>query len=265
LIDPIRDQIAGIETLYIAADGPFAEVPFGALTSADGEWLAGRYRIVYSPPTGGASQPAAFGLRNDLSVVAAGYGEASQVLQTVLPSLAGVDDDLQAAAAAWPRSAVLKGSEATLENLREALANAGVFHFSGHAIVSAGDAALVLAPGGSGGQDRLLWASQMPKQALRRCRLVMLAACSTGRAAGEDSDPSSVLARAFVMAGVPEVVASRWDVDSRATSVLIKLFYAKVARGASSEEALIASIRELRVQPAFAHPYYWAAFDLFRS
>jgi len=43
------------------------------------------------------------------------------------------------------------------------------------------------------------------------------------------------------------------------------LFYAKVARGASSEEALIASIRELRVQPAFAHPYYWAAFDLFRS
>jgi CHAT domain-containing protein len=95
--------------------------------------------------------------------------------------------------------------------------------------------------------------------------LVMLAACSTGRAAGEDNDPSSVMARQFIMAGVPEVIASRWDVDSRATSALVKMFYMKVAQGASSEEALIASVRELREQPAFAHPYFWAAFDLFRS
>jgi len=73
------------------------------------------------------------------------------------------------------------------------------------------------------------------------------------------------MARQFIMAGVPEVIALRWDVDSRATSALVKMFYMKVAQGASSEEALIASVRELREQPAFAHPYFWAAFDLFRS
>ena len=265
LIDPIRDQVEPATALYIAADGPFAEIPFGALISRDGRWLSDRYRIVYSPPFGGAEQPTPAGLRKDLPLVAAGYGDASQVLQAMLPSLPGIEGDLQAAAGALPNQTVLQGPEATLENIQRALAKAGVFHFSGHAIMTAGDAALVLAPRASGDQDRLLWASQIPKRMIRSCRLVMLAACSTGRAAGEDNDPSSVMARQFIMAGVPEVIASRWDVDSRATSALVKMFYMKVAQGASSEEALIASVRELREQPAFAHPYFWAAFDLFRS
>lgn len=265
LIDPIHARLEGVKTLYIAADGFFAAIPFGALVSGDGRWLADRYRVAYSPPAAGGSKSAPPGLRTDLPLVAAGYGQAAQVLQTVLPSLPGMDEDLDAAAGALPKHTLLRDRDATVANLQEALANAGVFHFSGHAIVTAGDAALVLAPGGPAGQDRLLWASRIPKQAMRRCRLVMLAACSTGRAAGEDSDPSSIMARAFLMSGVPEVIAARWDVDSRATSALVKKFYGNVAQGASSEEALAASLLELRQQPAFAHPYYWAAFDLFRS
>src|SRR6185369_2354700 len=106
-----------------------------------------------------------------------------------------------------------------------------------------------------GDQDRLLWASQIPKRMIRSCRLVMLAACSTGRAASEDNDPSSAMARAFLLTGVPEVIASRWDVDSRATSVLVGAFYQAIAGGATTDVALASSIQHLRQQPAFDHPY----------
>ena len=34
--------------------------------------------------------------------------------------------------------------------------------------------------------------------------------------------------------------------------------------GHNLDEALAASARRLRSQPAFAHPYYWAAFEMFR-
>jgi len=61
------------------------------------------------------------------------------------------------------------------------------------------------------------------------------------------------------------VIASRWDVNSRATSVLVAAFYREIAKGAKPQDALAAAIQELRRQPAYAHPYYWAAFDLFRS
>jgi CHAT domain-containing protein len=267
---PIENQLDPDKILYIAADGPFASIPFAALVSQDGRWLADRHRVVYSPPLAGASESPPGGLPTKPHVVAAGYGKASQVFQTLLPSIPDVESDLRAVAAALPDHTLLQNGDATVSNLLNALPSAGIFHFSGHAIVTAGDAALVLAsgkpaPGKVDDSDRLLWASKIPSQSLRNCRLVMLAACSTGRAASEDNDPSSAMARAFLLTGVPEVIASRWDVDSRATSILVESFYRSVAGGASTEEALSSSIHQLRETPAFAHPFYWAAFDLFRS
>ncbi len=261
---PIERQLDRDKTLYIAADDTFAPIPFAALVSADGQWLANRYRLVYSPPLAGASEPAPAGLPRNPHVVATSYGKASQVFQTVFPSLPDVEADMRAVTGVLPDYVLLQDKNATVSSLLSALSGASIFHFSGHALVTAGDAALVLAPGKAEDEDRVLWASQIPSKSLRHCRLVMLAACSTGRTASEDSDPSSAMARGFLLTGVPEVIASRWDVDSHATSALVERFYRAVAEGASAEEALSSSIRQLREQPAFAHPYYWAAFDLFR-
>ena len=172
---------------------------------------------------------------------------------------------MRAIAGALPNNRLLQNKDATLQSLLAALPGAGIFHFSGHAVVTAGDAALVLAAIGPDDSERLLWASRIPRQSLRSCRLVMLAACSTGRAASEDNDPSSAMARAFLLTGVPEVIASRWDVDSRAASALVAQFYRAVGQGASAGDALALSTQQLRWQSDFAHPYYWAAFDLFRS
>ena len=260
---PLENRLQHSHVLYIAADGAFASIPFAALTSEDGRWLGDRYRVVYSPPITGAPAASPAALSQDPHVVAAGYGQAAEILQTVFPPLPEVDADMSAISGALPHSALLP--KATVSAVLRALPDAGILHFSGHSLVTAGDAALVLAPGDGANPERLLWASQIPPQSLRSCRLVMLAACSTGRAAGEDNDPSSVMARTFLLKGVPQVIASRWDVDSSATSFLVARFYHALAKGASAEEALSSSVVQLRRQPAFAHPYFWAAFDLFRS
>jgi CHAT domain-containing protein len=71
------------------------------------------------------------------------------------------------------------------------------------------------------------------------------------------------LARAFLLAGVPEVVASRWDADSSATAALMDSFYRILLDGRSAPQALQAAAAELRRLPATSHPYYWAAFSAF--
>jgi len=64
---------------------------------------------------------------------------------------------------------------------------------------------------------------------------------------------------------VPQVLASAWNVDSHATSELIRGFYRGIQLGLEPEAALSDSAAAVRRQDIFAHPYYWAAFEFFRS
>ncbi len=67
----------------------------------------------------------------------------------------------------------------------------------------------------------------------------------------------------MVAAGVGNVVASRWPVDSAAAEGAMKMFYAALSRGETAGEALSEAQRRMRAEREWAHPYYWAAFALF--
>jgi CHAT domain-containing protein len=97
---------------------------------------------------------------------------------------------------------------------------------------------------------------------LRSVQLAVLAGCSTGRGPDEGRDAGADLARAFLLAGVPAVVASSWDVDSQSTSELIRSFYRGIASDRSLDVVLSKAAKSLRQQRE--HPYYWAAFALYR-
>jgi tetratricopeptide (TPR) repeat protein len=94
--------------------------------------------------------------------------------------------------------------------------------------------------------------------------LVVLSACQT--ALGKDVRGEGVLglARGFMHAGVPRVVATTWKVDDAAAAELMKRFYGgmfgakKLTPAAALREAQLA----LRRQPRFSAPYYWAPFVL---
>jgi len=72
------------------------------------------------------------------------------------------------------------------------------------------------------------------------------------------------LARGFMYAGAPRIVASLWKVDDQATGELMKRFY----QGMLGDERLSAAgaLRQAQLsiwkQKQWREPYYWAAFVL---
>jgi tetratricopeptide (TPR) repeat protein len=265
VFDPIEGFLRGTRKLYIAGDAPFSGIPFEALVSRDGKWLADRYRIVYSPPLGGAPyKGGGRAISLDSTLLSAVYGAERVVFGSRLQELPGVRAEAGAVAGKFPHRNLLEDSQATVANVVESLPKAEVFHFSGHAVALAGDAALVLAPDDSEtSAGSLLWASKISPESFPKLRLVVLAACSTGRSGGQTRYPSSNLARAFLMAGVPQALATGWDVDSQATNELIREFYGELNTQTMPEEALYRAGLRLRQHAAYAHPYYWAAFEVF--
>ena len=72
------------------------------------------------------------------------------------------------------------------------------------------------------------------------------------------------LARPFLAAGVPTVVASLWDVDDRSTAELMDRLYDRLAAGVRPSQALRESKRSMIAKGgAYAKPYYWGPFQLF--
>jgi CHAT domain-containing protein len=91
--------------------------------------------------------------------------------------------------------------------------------------------------------------------------LVVLSACFTGIGKRQDGEGLIGVTRGFMYAGASGVVASLWQVDDRATAELMKHFYANMLQhGLGPAAALRAAQNEIRSQPQWSAPYYWAGF-----
>ncbi len=93
--------------------------------------------------------------------------------------------------------------------------------------------------------------------------LVVLSACQTALGKEVRGEGLVGLARGFMYAGTPKVVASLWKVPDRATAEFMKRFYRGLLReGLSPAAALGAAQRSFRREKLWSAPYYWAAFTL---
>jgi CHAT domain-containing protein len=90
---------------------------------------------------------------------------------------------------------------------------------------------------------------------------VVLSACRTIVGPDLKGDGLQGLARAFLQAGAGAVVASLWEVDDRATMMLMRHFYEGLARqGLSPDRALADAQRRLQRDERWRHPRHWAGF-----
>ena len=90
--------------------------------------------------------------------------------------------------------------------------------------------------------------------------LVVLSACETGLNEIKNGEEIFGLTRGFLYAGSSNVVASLWKVDDRATKTLMEIFYQGLVHKPYAE-----SLRDAQLslqQGEFAHPFYWAAFQI---
>jgi CHAT domain-containing protein len=92
-----------------------------------------------------------------------------------------------------------------------------------------------------------------------------LSACYSGAGARRGVLNPDGLVQAFWRAGTPDVVATRWAVDSHAAFEIVTRFYPFLLRGSSPAAALSAAARDVRRQPAYRHPALWAGFEVYGS
>jgi len=159
----------------------------------------------------------------------------------------------------------LVGSRASEAALWAGAGEAGVIHLAAHGSFNPASplfSRLWLSPGE--GQDGRLNVHEVYSLDLGQADLVVLSACQTQLGELSAGDEVVGLNRAFLY-GAPTVVASLWPVDDEATGALMGQFYTHLLEGMGKAEALQAAQNQVRTDPAhpaWAHPYYWAAFVL---
>lgn len=92
--------------------------------------------------------------------------------------------------------------------------------------------------------------------------VVVLSACETARGAVVRAEGVMGLARAAMHAGATRVIASLWKVDDAATQALMTEFHARLKAGTPPARALREAQAEVRKEPHWAHPSFWAAWVL---
>lgn len=265
LVAPFEQHLEASRLLIVEPDSILSDVPWQALVDARGEYLGSRYAIVVSPGFGywlNLRPPAVISPENTALVV--GIPAIASVVASRFAPLPDADREAQNVASQFRHSRLLSGTEVTAAAIRQGLSRSEVFHFAGHAVSGVTQSGLVLASltdsDGNDNEPALLSASDLDKALLQRLQLVVLSACATAETEKGFTGPDT-LVRGFLRAGVPHVVASRWPVDSHSTEQMMVELYSHLLNGLPVGQALQRSASQLRLQPATAHPYYWAAFS----
>ncbi len=92
--------------------------------------------------------------------------------------------------------------------------------------------------------------------------LVVLSACQTGSGTFHAGEGIIGLSWALLAAGAPTTVVADWKTDSAATSRLMVDLHRRLLSGDGKAQALRQAQLDLRRDPRYAHPYYWAAFEV---
>ena len=258
LIAPGLPHIRRKSRLAIVPHGDLHLLPFNALQSEDGAYLAERFAIWYSP---------------SISVLDLCYQRhrrsAGRLLAIANPRLGADDSDLPfaeqevVAIAPFFDARIRTGADANLTQLRALWEQTDVLHLACHAQWDAAQpefSALLLSPS-SDDTGRLEVHELFEIDHDLPLGHVTLSGCQTSMVTGNDA---TGLATGFLYAGAPAVVASLWRVDDQSTSELMAHFYGALS-SSDRAVALQCAERALWSCDAYRDPYFWAAFKLIGS
>lgn len=279
LITPVEALIRGCHTLIIIPDKTLNKLPWDALTSPEsGRFLLEDYLVTLAPSA------TLYALCTD--VAAAKAARRSERILSVgdplidqgeFPQLRKLDSaarEAESISQFYSAPALLLGPNAQESAIRAEMVKCDVAHFAVHCIVDDASpmrSSLILAQESAGSPaaknlDGRLQVHEIYGSKLKRMRLTVLSACQTGVGRYYRGEGMIGMARAFLVARVPVVVASLWSVDSDATAELMIRFhrYRKSDASSTSEEALWKAKRSLLLDQdgRYHNPSYWAAFEI---
>jgi len=158
---------------------------------------------------------------------------------------------------------IFTGKRATEENFKRNAADYRILHLATHFLPNDNQplySKIALAQNGDAEEDGFLQTYEVFNMNLN-ADLVVLSACNTALGKLQKGEGVIGISRAFLFAGVPSLVVSLWNVDDKATSIIMSDFYKYMKAGFNKKQALRrAKVDYLRASGA--DPYYWAPFIL---
>jgi CHAT domain-containing protein/tetratricopeptide (TPR) repeat protein len=256
LLEPLLPLLEGVTHLVVVPDWPLDGVPFAALRSKTGAFLVESRTVMMAPSL--ATRPAtAESASNDVLVVA--VPESSVATEEGLSPLRGALREASLIRGAYKTAEVLIGPAAHRTSVLLRLNAARVVHMALHAVADPFDAkSSYLVLGGSERSSSIVTAADLAAVSLDRVRLLVLAACSTGRS---DIRPRSSQSLAFhlLAAGAENVVATLWDVDDEASPEFFARFHRSVAKGDAPSSALRQAQRASLAGPGRRDLFFWSS------
>lgn len=264
VLEPLERLSSGIDRWVIVADGPLRSLPFSRLPLSDGQPVVNRIAVVFAPSVGSwasanrhaklPNQPTRFLAVGNPTLNPSEYPHL-QDLPHAAQEAADVSTHFGGS------RTLLGGPDATREAVVRELATADVAHFAGHAVANpwVGDAWYLAL---SGGPPSKLTAAEVRPLRLTHSHLVVLAACDTAAGGGPTLASPLSLSRAFLAAGVTNVVGSLWRASNRASRVLFGHFYSELSRTGDAAESLRRAQAALAASddPTLAKPSQWSGF-----
>jgi CHAT domain-containing protein len=264
LIRPVDHHLPDGAALVVVPDGVLHAIPFAALIKREsGRYLIEHHAVATTPsltifvrsipPPASASPSFTSAL-----VVGNARGEGPD-----LPQLPDAEREARDIATLYPTRLLLVDDDASKPRFTAAVGQYEVVHFAGHAVSNDEYPALShLRLAGPDESRRSLFAREIAAMRFARTDLVVLAACRTSAGRIRRGEGVLSLARPFLAAGVPTVVASLWDVDDRASHALFVRFHRALRRGSSIADALrdaqLAALGES--DAVLRDPENWATF-----
>jgi CHAT domain-containing protein len=276
LIQPVEGLLIKEKVLCIIPDRTLSYLPFATLVSPEsGKYFFEEHFLMTSQSPSvflTCSETAAkkAGARDE-TILSVGNPSFDRRAFPNLENLTAAAREAEEIKSLYRSGTSLVDAEAIKSAINKEIRRSDVLHLALHSQLDDNvplRSKLLLASANTQAGDKLsesvLYAFEIYNLQLRRTRVVVLSSCQSGAERYYGGEGMMSLARAFIGAGAPLVVASLWRVDSAATEELMVGFHKHRTRGVSTVQALQNAQSEMlhgHVE-RFRHPYYWAGFTV---
>ena len=250
LLQPVVAHLPESQVVVVELDRSAYNLSVEALNSPEGWYFGEKFPVVYSPGLEmeqALRSPPLIDSQMDLLLLDASHAPDSGYLP-------GMEAQRNAISRIFPRTQIVDSSSTNWNEMRSRLASNRIFHYMGHGKRDGSGTTLVL------NAKESLKARDIDPRLFRNAQLAVLAACSTAVGRENGFLDANSLVRAFLMARVPRIIASHWDVDSESTSRLMISFYQNLSNDKSVAMAIYHARKAMLAERP--HPYYWASFSL---
>ncbi|KDR33466.1 hypothetical protein BG57_08010 [Caballeronia grimmiae] len=248
------------ERLVIVPNGALHYMPFQALRNANG-FLIQRHALALAPSASIAVQLVRRPQRIASDLVA--FGNPRIAPEFDLP---GAEAEVRAISPLFAKREAFLQGDVTRKTFSDNAPAGRIVHVATHAQADTIDplhSRVLLAPATqpADGPDPML-AQDIYNLKFDSVALVTLSACETALGRIERGDEIMGFTRAFFYAGASALLVSMWPVADESTALTMRTFYGSLTKGAEAIDAMRDAQLAVLANSKFAHPFYWAPFDL---